>query len=325
MAKEIAPGIYRLDIPLKHNPLRNLNSYLILGNTRNLLIDTGFNTPDCLAAMRSELRLLSVDMNKTDIFLTHMHSDHSGLASELATEASKVFISAVDAGLAPERRPEIRRYLTDMYLAEGFPDGALKKSMDSNRSKSLVSGNTVDFTHLGDGSILEYGGYRLNCILTPGHTPGHLCLYCAELKLMVLGDHVLFDITPNIVRWPTFDNALKQYLDHLERIARYDIEIPLPGHRSVSGTVAERANEIAGHHRLRLDEVQEIVRRHPGQTAYGIAAKMHWDIRCDSWDDFPPSQRWFAFGEALAHLDYLLETGDLVREEKDGVRHYTVR
>ena len=83
MAERIADGIYRLYIPLPNNPLKNLNSYLILGEDRNLLIDTGFQIPPCLEAMNAELQELSVDMNKTDIFLTHMHADHSGLASTL--------------------------------------------------------------------------------------------------------------------------------------------------------------------------------------------------------------------------------------------------
>ena len=36
---------------------------------------------------------------------------------------------------------------------------------------------------------------------------------------------------------------------------------------------------------------------------------MTWDIRAKSWADFPRNQKWFATGEALAHLDYLREEG----------------
>jgi hypothetical protein len=36
---------------------------------------------------------------------------------------------------------------------------------------------------------------------------------------------------------------------------------------------------------------------------------MNWDILCDSWDLFPVSQKWFATGEAIAHLKYLKEKG----------------
>ena len=41
MAEQITEDLWRLDIPLVGNPLKNLNSYLIVGQ-RSMLIDTGF-------------------------------------------------------------------------------------------------------------------------------------------------------------------------------------------------------------------------------------------------------------------------------------------
>lgn len=45
---------------------------------------------------------------------------------------------------------------------------------------------------------------------------------------------------------------------------------------------------------------------------------MTWDIRADSWADFPLNQKWFATGEALAHLEYLVEEGAVVRALEPG-------
>ena len=36
-------------------------------------------------------------------------------------------------------------------------------------------------------------------------------------------------------------------------------------------------------------------------------------------------QKWFAVGEALAHIDYLLETGDILSEELNGLHFYRPR
>jgi hypothetical protein len=44
---------------------------------------------------------------------------------------------------------------------------------------------------------------------------------------------------------------------------------------------------------------------------------MTWDISYRSWDLFPPSQKWFAFGEAMAHLKYLEEEGKVRRETQE--------
>ena len=85
-------------------------------------------------------------------------------------------------------------------VAEGFPDIELSRSLGMGSAKYMLSVKPPVFTCLENGDTLSYGGYTLECILTPGHSPGHMCLYIRELKQMFLGDHVLFDITPNIVR-----------------------------------------------------------------------------------------------------------------------------
>jgi hypothetical protein len=48
-------------------------------------------------------------------------------------------------------------------------------------------------------------------------------------------------------------------------------------------------------------------------SAYEVASRMTWDIKCDSWEAFPLAQKWFATGEAIAHLRYLLEKGRIER------------
>jgi len=323
MAEKIVHGIHRLDIPLPRNPLKNLNSYVICSPEQNLLIDTGFNTRTCLNAMMAELDSLSIDLDKTDIFITHMHADHFGLAAELISDSRKIYMSTVDAVFAellgvPERRDAL---IAD-NVGEGYPIREFLRFTDSWQAKGMFSAKTQEITRLEDGDILEYGNYRFECILTPGHTPGHMCLYCSELKLMFLGDHVLFDITPNIVRWPNYDNALNEYLLNLDKISKYDIRVALPSHRAAKGSVAKRAATLKDHHKRRLSETEDIIRSTPGLTAYQIAGKMHWDIRFESWEQFPPSQKWFAVGETLAHIDYLLAADKVVSKETDSVRRY---
>ena len=95
MTEKIAENIYRLQIPLEGNPLKSLNSFLIKGDTC-LLIDTGFRTDACRDAITAQLDELGVSLDKTDIFLTHLHSDHTGLAVDLHREGRKIFVSEED-------------------------------------------------------------------------------------------------------------------------------------------------------------------------------------------------------------------------------------
>ncbi len=103
----------------------------------------------------------------------------------------------------------------------------------------------------------------------------------------------------------------------LDKIIPYDIEWVLPGHRTVFRNHRHRIEELKKHHEIRTAEVASILDK-GSQTAYQVASQMAWDIDCESWDDFPLPQKWFAGGEAMAHLQYLQGQGKVVRELNGG-------
>ena len=108
--------------------------------------------------------------------------------------------------------------------------------------------------------------------------------------------------------------SLGDYLRSLELMKSLDIETALPAHRARGEvTLRERAQQLIEHHRLRLNEAERLVHENPGVTAYELAGLMTWRIRAKNWTDFPPSQKGFAFGETLAHLDTLLASGAIER------------
>ena len=71
------PRIFQIDVPLPDNPLRNLNCYVVQDRGENLIIDTGFNRPECREALLAGLAELDANWEKTNLFLTHLHSDHT--------------------------------------------------------------------------------------------------------------------------------------------------------------------------------------------------------------------------------------------------------
>lgn len=324
MAKQLAPGLWRLDIPLVGNPLKNLNSYLITGE-RNLLIDTGFNQPACKEAMDEQLREIGVELEQTDIFLTHLHSDHTGLSTYLHRPGRAVFLSGADAARQEEyRRDEIWREKYASYVENGFTWDEMNWLWNSNPAKMAVPeplGRGYD--RLEDGALLEYGGRKLRCILTPGHTPGHLCLYDAENETLFSGDHILFHISPNICRWEGVPDSLGDYLTSLDRVRELPVKLLLPAHREETGDLRARAEELKAHHAKRLEGARRIVAESPGLTAYEITGRMQWSIRARSWTEFPLTQKFFAVGEAMAHLDWLeARKSAACRLENGKIRYY---
>jgi len=311
--QELLPDVYRIELPLPGNPLRAINAYLVRGAERSLLIDTGMNRPECLQAMQTGLRLLAVDLSRTDLFVTHSHSDHIGLVSHLQAGASKIFLSPADRDLICD--PGLWERMAASARLHGFP--AAGAAILKHPGKRYLFAGRPDFTPLREGDTLPVGRYRFRCLETPGHTPGHLCLYEPELRLLFSGDHILGSITPNIAAWGQERDPLGEFLCSLDRVAAYPIALVLPGHRRPILDARRRIAELALHHQNRLDEVLGILARGP-RTAYQVAAEMRWSIRCAGWEEFPVPQRWFATGEALAHLLYLERRRRVARWERDG-------
>ncbi len=317
MMEEIMPNLYRIEIPLPRSPLKWLNSYLVKGEDRFLIIDTGFNTENCLKAMNDGLHQAGVDLHKTDIFITHLHVDHIGLAGTLATGRSNVYFNEREAQKLNEQNRDWKAYwqrILDVYVANGFAaDGALA-SLLSHPAQSYGLTRQMDFTIVQDGDTIDMGNFSFRCVATPGHSPGHICLYEAQKKILVAGDHILFDITPNITYWVDMEDSLRQYLASLEKVNALDVELVLPGHRRLVHDLHGRIAELQEHHRARLHEVMVALGEGP-KNILQIAPRISWDITAKTWEEFPPPQKWFAFGETLAHVKYL--------EGKGLVRHIT--
>jgi glyoxylase-like metal-dependent hydrolase (beta-lactamase superfamily II) len=312
MCEEVFPGLYRLKIPLPESPLKYLNSYVIKSPDRNLIIDTGLNRRECLEAMQAGLRELSVDLKKTDIFITHLHADHFGLVNKLATKSNRIFFSRPEKELIESW--EGFEAMIVYGARNGFPEDQLRSALDKHPGKKYGTDWMPELTLLDDGDPIECGQYRFRCITTPGHTLGHICLYEADRKILVAGDHILDDITPNIQCWTDGQNPLKWYLVSLDKTVALEVDRVLPGHRRLIRDHHARINELKRHHENRLAEVLEILKS-GSRNAFNVASQMTWDIRCESWEEFPVTQKWFATGEAISHLRYLEEEGSVKREE----------
>jgi len=310
MIDEILPGLYRIVIPLPASPLKDLNSYVIKSDDRNLIIDTGFNRSVCWEAMEKGLKELRNDLSRTDFMLTHMHSDHTGLVSRLFTDTSRVFFSAIDAKVFDmnlDWQP-----IVDYAVSNGFQLEELIRAAESHPGFKYSPKRIPEFTLIGHNDYIRIGNYNLRCIHTPGHTEGHICLYDEAKKIFFSGDHVLYDITPHIESWSPQINALKDYLESLDKVKDLPVSLVLPGHRRFFTDLKSRIEEIKKHHEARAREVLDVLSAGT-LNAYDIASKMTWDIDCENWEDFPPAQKWFAVGEAIAHLQYLEEKSKVKR------------
>jgi glyoxylase-like metal-dependent hydrolase (beta-lactamase superfamily II) len=303
---EVMPGLFKVEVPLPHSPLKSINSYVIPSADGALVIDTGMLRPECEAALRAGLADLGVDPLRATYFITHLHADHSGLVGALAGPATTILMGEIEIEIL--KQFESRDHFLELLLDQGRNFGLEVDDVERavSRHPGVRYSPTVypPLTPIGEGEEVAAGSYRFQVLHTPGHTPGHLCLWDADHHLLVSGDHVLGDITPNITSWVGVRDSLGDYLRSLRRTAALGAAMALPGHRRPITEVEARIGELLAHHAHRLNEVEAILRDGP-LTVCEVAARMDWDIKAEDFASFPEAQKWFACGEASAHLDRL--------------------
>jgi glyoxylase-like metal-dependent hydrolase (beta-lactamase superfamily II) len=173
---------------------------------------------------------------------------------------------------------------------------------------------------LEDRSTLPLAGWDVTAVHTPGHSPGHVCFYAAERRLLLSGDHVLPRISPNIaVHAQQPGNPLADFLDALTRVRELDVDEVLPAHEWRFRGLRARVDELVEHHRARLDETEAVLRDTPGLTCWHAAPKLQWSR---DWAEITGFMQRAAIGETLAHLVLLESRGRARREGHTPERWY---
>lgn len=148
-SREVTPGVYAVRTSF-------VNLYLVKGGDRYIAFDAGTDE----AATKAALRGLGIDERDVSaVFLTHTDYDH--------VAAVPLFSSA------------------QVYMADSNRS-FLGEKRGLTRSKAFaVMGR--DYTALYDGETITVAGVRVQCVFTPGHTPGSAC-YLVDGKYLFTGD-----------------------------------------------------------------------------------------------------------------------------------------
>ena len=305
MVKELEKNIWLLQIPLPKSPLKIINSYLIKGEDTHLLIDTGFNCEESEKALMDCFRQIGVDKKDIDIFITHSHSDHSGLAGKMIERGRNIYCSRTTYNNI-NNLTDLNEWQKIFTKAEklGF-EKDLSYYLNAHPGFKYSNSSKIRAIVIDEGHRFQVGDYNLECIAAPGHDPGMLCLYEKNNRLLFSGDHILSEITPNISCWSITTNPLSDYLNSLKKIKELPIDKIFPSHRSILENSRKRVNELEKHSLERIIEVENILKKYNEQTAYQVATKLKWKIPVKSWKEVNPGQKWFATGEAMAYLAFL--------------------
>jgi glyoxylase-like metal-dependent hydrolase (beta-lactamase superfamily II) len=213
-------------------------------------------------------------------------------------------------------------YLAQLAHANGVPGyedamriAGVPREFALNIERSLRGNRPAFRTHHPDltlkgGETLAIRGGALEIVWTPGHTPGHVCLYWPQERTLISGDHVLQKITPNIA-WHPGEDMLAQYLASLELLLPYDVGAVIPSHgtrfEDHRGVIAKTIQ----HHQERCTMIRDRILKAP-MTTHELVLSI-WNRTLSSFHHH------FAVFEILAHLEYMARLGEVLsRRQADG-------
>ena len=325
---EIVAGVYQIKLPFPQGVPGNTNAYVVEGSKGNIMVDTGWDSSEALWAFREGLKenlLKFQDINW--IVITHVHPDHYGLASKLKELCgAEVIMHRVEAGLINSRYKDFGGLLAEVeeeLKKNGVPQTELTELKEASLwTKQFVSPDLPDVM-LDDGDRLSNGSFEFEVVRTPGHSPGHMCLYEPRKKWLFCGDHVLFKTTPHVGFHPqSGDNPLGEYINSLKRLEALKTNFIFPGHGPVFNSLKLRAAEILQHHAQRERAIMKVLNEGL-KTAYQVATGIPWRAEAvGTFVNLSPWDRRLAILETIAHLKLLTFEGKVGKIDQEGTSLY---
>jgi glyoxylase-like metal-dependent hydrolase (beta-lactamase superfamily II) len=324
---EVAPGIYRIPLPLPNDGLRAVNVYALVHGDDLMLIDSGWAIADARDVLDEGLDALGCSAGDVRrILVTHVHRDHYTQAVYLRREfGTRVSLGAgeresLQVSMDSHRAPMQNQLHYLRLLGAGELADRMEK-LQGPRDPHKTGWEAPD-DWLRDDEEIDHGGRTLEVVATPGHTRGHVVFHDTGSRLLFAGDHVLPTITPSIGFEPVLsEDPLGAFLGSLTLMrSRPDARL-LPAHGPVSGSTHARVDELIAHHGTRLDETEAAIRG-GAQTAPEAAAVLRWTRRGRVLADLDPFNQMLAISETAAHLQLLAAQGRVTRHEADGLRYY---
>jgi glyoxylase-like metal-dependent hydrolase (beta-lactamase superfamily II) len=303
---EVATGVFELRLPI---PFEDglVNVFLFVDGDEVDLLDCGMNSDESVHAIRAAVSHVGATRIRR-LVVTHIHPDHYGAAGTFAGDGlADLYLHRLEVPLVNPRYVELEHLVHEVHtylLVNGVPEEEAEVLSNSQRALSQVVKTTDAAVQLDGAETLAMGRRQLRVEWTPGHSPGHICLYEKGEELLFAGDHMLPELSPNIGLHPqSTPDPLHEYLDGLKRMAAYEPRLILPAHGRPFTDAAGRVATLTAHHGRRLDQILEIVSAGE-RSAWQVALEL-WGPRDNLYE------RRLALQEGLAHLQALAVEGRL--------------
>ncbi len=320
---EIAPGVLwvRMKMPSR---LNHINLWLLEEDDGWTIVDTGLNDRDTRESWETVFDSALKGKPVKRLIVTHLHPDHIGLAGWITRKFDvELWMSRTDflmcKMLVLDTGEDIPQAAIAYYQKAGLPQDAL----DVYRQRFGSFGRAIyklpaAYRRLQDKDVLKIGGHDWHVVVGRGHAPEHVCLHCPDLKLLISGDQVLPRITSNVSVFPTEPDAnpLDEWLESCRALKKRlpDDVLVMPAHNEPFYGLHRRLDDLIEGHEINLQDLYDLLDQ-PKRAIDVFPALFKREITNEVM--------MMATGESIAHLNYLIEKGQVSKQEDgDGIVYY---
>ena len=312
------PGLWRLRLPLPWPGVPHCNAWAIAAGSGIVLVDTGMHEPGSLAQLERALDQVNLRLEHVRLLIsTHAHSDHWGQAAPIVERAGCEFWmhpnhehgtrGVGDPGAALARRLEVGRQ-------SGVPETALAEYAEL--AKEIPSGvaRVIEPDRgLVDGVEIETDLGTWVAYETPGHAPSHVCLFQAERRLLISGDHVLGRISL-FYDFGYSPDPVGEFLRSLDRVDPLGARLALSGHGK---PFLDVHGHIEGNRRLVAERLEAVLGAVRGEAHTAVEIVPHvYDEELNV-----RNANWF-LAQTLCYLRHLERDGRVQGEPDGGVERW---
>lgn len=301
-----------------------IDRYLLFERGKHaLFIDLGHPQLTGTAHLDEMLERAEVTWSNTDVAITHFHADHVGNLPYFLEKGGRM----VYHGTLPRMTEKACR---DFAHAIGWPE-ALETCWEELRDTLLyvTQSKQPAMPHvrvLEEGDAIDVGNWHLTALETPGHAPEHLCFGDLGKHVLFSGDHIV-DAAPSLMQFGRNDHLLEKFLGTFPRLKQLGFEtVYLSHHEPLQG-----AETICAFYDYMMAKFEKPLAKRLGIVAeLGSAtvkdATMAAQKSHGSFDELEFGMRVRRFAMTLSYLEYLADTGKLVRmEDEAGTLHYSTQ
>lgn len=311
---EVARGIHWLRMPLPF-ALDHINLWLLDDEDGWTLVDCGYASDATRELWEHHFATTLADRPLRRIVATHYHPDHIGNAEWLCRRAGcTVAMTHAEFMTAHAVADQRSGYEVDRMIGLFREHGMAEDHVEALRARGNAYRRGVptlpdSFQRLLDSDFVTIDARRWQIIEGHGHSPEHASLYTESAGVLIAGDMLLPRISTNISVWAVEPEGdpLRRFLESLARFETLPADtLVLPSHGLPFRGIALRVGELRAHHDARLAELEDAVKARGPSTAADLVPvlfRRELDLQ----------QRFFAMGEAIAHLNHLWHAGRLGR------------